>query len=187
MKKTVSITISGIIFNIEEDGYDVLRRYLDTISGYFTQSDGKDEIMADIEARIAELFQERMDDRKMVITAEDVEEVINVMGRPEEYVGEDTEFGSSTAGEGYRRRGSRRVYRDMEGNLIGGVCSGIAHYFGWDPLWIRLIWALLAIGFGFGFLLYIILWIIIPEAKSTSEKLEMTGEAVNVENIKKKK
>jgi len=186
MKKTVSITISGIIFNIEEDGYDVLRRYLDTISGYFTQSDGKDEIMADIEARIAELFQERMDDRKMVITAEDVEEVINVMGRPEEYVGEDTEFGSSTAGEGCRRRGSRRVYRDMEGNLIGGVCSGIAHYFGWDPLWIRLIWALLAIGFGFGFLLYIILWIIIPEAKSTSEKLEMTGEAVNVENIKKK-
>ncbi|NND93782.1 MAG: PspC domain-containing protein [Flavobacteriales bacterium] len=184
MKKTISINISGVIFNIEEDAYDVLKKYLDTISGYFTDSDGKDEIMTDIESRIAELFQSRLNDSKNVVGMQDVEEVIDIMGRPEEYIDEEGPAMSSSRSRS--RRGSRRVYRDTDKNLIGGVCSGISHYFGWDPIWLRLIWGISIIIFGVGIIPYIILWIIIPGARTTSEKLEMMGEPVTVESIKKK-
>lgn len=185
MKKTISINISGVIFNIEEDAYEKLKQYLDTISGYFTDSDGKDEIMTDIESRIAELFQERLGDHKNVVNMKDVDEVVDVMGRPEEYIVEEEQSTGFSSAQ-YSKKGKRRVYRDTDKNLIGGVCSGIAHYFGWDPLWIRLIWGLMIIFAGIGVLPYVILWIIIPGAKSTSEKLEMMGEPINVENIKKK-
>ncbi|NNC83530.1 MAG: PspC domain-containing protein [Flavobacteriales bacterium] len=184
MKKTISINISGVIFNIEEDAYEKLKKYLDTISGYFTDSDGKDEIMADIEARIAELFQARLHEGKNVIGMQDVDEVMDVMGRPEEYL--DEESASVNAGRDRSRQGKRRIYRDVDKNVFGGVCAGISHYFGWDPIWMRLIWALSVILFGFGFILYIILWIIIPAARTTAEKLEMMGEPITVENIKKK-
>jgi len=185
MKKTISINISGIIFNIEEDAYDVLKKYLDTISGYFTDSDGKQEIMTDIETRIAELFQARLNDGKNVVGMTDVEEVIDIMGRPEEYLNE--EDAAFTSSQNRTSRAKRRVYRDVDRNLVGGVCAGVSHYFGWDPIWLRLIWGLSIAIFGVGIIPYIILWIIIPGAKSTSEKLEMMGEPVTVESIKKKK
>ena len=185
MKKTISINISGVVFNIEEDAYEDLKRYLDTISGYFTDSDGRDEIMADIEARIAELFQARLHDSKNVVGMQDVQEVIDIMGRPEDYLGDDDQ--GRTHDQASRTRGpKRRLYRDEDKNLLGGVCSGISHYLGWDPLWIRLVWGLSVALAGVGILPYIILWIIIPGAKTTSEKLEMMGEPINVESIKKK-
>ena len=192
MKKTITINISGVIFNIEEDAYDILRGYLDRLSRNFTDSEGREEIMGDIESRIAELFQERLGDRKEVISDTDVKQVMETMGKPEDFMAEaeeaegKSERSTENRGAEYNSTAKRRVYRDTEKSVIGGVCSGISHYFGWDPLVLRIILLVLFFGMGFGFLLYIILWIIIPAAKTTAEKLEMRGEPVNVDTIKKK-
>jgi phage shock protein PspC (stress-responsive transcriptional regulator) len=189
MNKTVSVNISGFIFNIEEIAYEKLSRYLNTIRGYFSESTGAEEIIEDIEARIAELFQEKISNNYQVIKLKDVNEVISVMGEPEEYIdgeieldGEEETTGSSSTG---RKNKYRKIYRDSDDKVLGGVCSGIGYYFGIDPIWVRLLFVILVVGFGTGFLLYIILWIIIPQASTASEKLEMKGDPVTAENIGK--
>jgi len=135
MKKTITINISGVIFNIEEDAYEILRGYLDRLSRNFTDSEGREEIMGDIEARIAELFQERLGDRKEVVSDQDVQQVMVTMGKPEDFNAE-SEGTESQGHSSYSESASsnkRRIYRDTEKNVIGGVCAGISHYFGWDP------------------------------------------------------
>ena len=190
MNKTITMNLSGIIFHVEEDAYEMLNKYLSTIKGYFNDSDGRDEIMSDIEARIAEMLQEKVNNTKQAILKMDVENVIALMGKPEEFATDSentqqsnsessqTEF--STADANYQRK---RVFRDPDDKIIGGVCSGIANYFGFDPIWLRGIFAISFFIFGTGLLLYIILCIIIPKAKTTAEKLEMRGEKVDVNNI----
>ena len=191
MNKTVIININGIIFHIEEDAYDKLSKYLNTIKGYFNDSDGRDEIMSDIEARIAELLQEKVNTIKQVVVLADVDEVIAKMGRPEEYANESENQGTSsgptsaTYDSTSRSNRRRRVFRDPDDKILGGVCSGISNHFDIDPLVLRGIFAVLFFVFGTGFLLYILLWIIIPKAQTTAEKLEMRGEPINVDNIKK--
>jgi phage shock protein PspC (stress-responsive transcriptional regulator) len=189
MNKTVSVNISGFIFNIEEIAYEKLSRYLNTIRGYFSESTGAEEIIEDIEARIAELFQEKISNTYQVIKLKDVNEVIAVMGEPEEYIdGEAEEYAEeekSTGATSNRKNKYRKIYRDPDDKVLGGVCSGIGYYFGIDPIWIRLLFVILLIGFGTGVLFYIILWIIIPKANSASEKLEMKGDPVTAENIGK--
>ncbi|MEW6470443.1 MAG: PspC domain-containing protein [Bacteroidota bacterium] len=189
MKKTITMNLSGIVFHIEEDAYEVLSNYLNTIKSYFRDSDGRDEIMADIESRIAELLSEKINTGKQAVLMSDVNEVIAQMGKPEDFAGEGTgsekkEEGAAaeTPGEGRRRR---RVFRDPDGKIIGGVCSGIGSYFDIDPLWLRLGWVAVTLLGGAGILIYIIMWIVIPEARTTAEKLEMRGEPVNVNNIRK--
>ncbi|HIA37556.1 MAG TPA: PspC domain-containing protein [Flavobacteriales bacterium] len=191
MKRTVTINLSGIIFHIDEDGHDKLSTYLAKIKSYFINSEGMDEIMADIESRIAEMFQEKISKNKEVITAEDVEQIIVVMGKPEDYI-EGNGSSESTSDEDNSNSernisysGRRRVFRDPDNKVLGGVCGGISIFFNFDPIWLRLAFALSFFVFGTGFLLYLLLWIIIPEAKTTSEKLEMRGEKVNVSNIEK--
>ncbi len=191
MNKTVAANISGIIFNIEELAYEKLGQYLNTIKGYFKNSEGGDEIMIDIEARIAELFQERVSDNKQVITLADVEEVIAIMGQPEEYLDEEATEQQDSSNRNKEAHSttssgeSKQIFRDPDSNILGGVCSGVSQYFGFDPLWLRLLFVILFFFFGTGVLLYIILWIIIPEAKTTADKLKMRGEPVNVDNIRK--
>lgn len=188
MNKTISANISGIVFNIEENAYEVLYKYLSTIRGYFKESDGRDEILADIEARIAELFGEKINERKNVINMADVEEVIGIMGQPEQYLDEDeaeAQANQSTPPPPQPSRPKRRIFRDPDNQILGGVCSGASHYFGWDPLWLRLFFVGLFFILGTGFLLYIVLWVLIPKAQTTAEKLEMRGEDVNVDNIGK--
>jgi phage shock protein PspC (stress-responsive transcriptional regulator) len=188
MKKTVTINISGIIFHIEEDAYDALSRYLATIKGYFEKSEGRDEIMGDIEMRIAEILKGKISDFKQVVTMQDVEEVIDIMGKPEEFA-EGAEAGSDASEEVFEediRSGKRRrVFRDPDNEIIGGVWAGIANHFDIDPLWLRLGLVGFTLLGGAGILIYIILWIVIPQAKTTAEKLEMRGEKVNVKNIRK--
>jgi phage shock protein PspC (stress-responsive transcriptional regulator) len=188
MNKTVTINISGIIFHIEEDAYERLNRYLATIRSYFSSSDGRDEIMADIESRIAELLQEKISPSKQVVTMADVDHVVGIMGKPEEFAGEDAHAnsGGNNAGEEYQgERLRRRLFRDPDHKVLGGVCSGIANYFGMDVVWIRIILvALTFLGFS-GVLVYIILWIAVPEARTTTEKLQMRGETVDINNISK--
>jgi len=191
MNKTVTANISGVVFHIEADAYEKLHQYLNTIKNYFRDSDGTDEIMADIEARIAELFKEKLGLARDVITMENVKQVAEIMGEPEAYMDEENTSSYDNSSKSFytEDRGpqasfsSRKLYRDEEDNALGGVCSGLGYYFGIDRIWIRIGFLIALFGFGTGFFLYLILWAIIPKAKTTSEKLEMKGEPINVENI----
>jgi len=189
MNKTVNINLAGIFFHIDEDAYLKLQRYLEAIKRSFTDSQGQSEIISDIEHRIAELFNERVQNEKQVIRIKEVDDVIAIMGQPEDYLVDDEIFEDEPKSS-YQRssnsRPSKKFYRDTDNSYIGGVSAGLGHYFGIDAIWIRLIWIILIFGAGTGVLLYILLWILVPEAKTTSEKLTMTGEPVNISNIEKK-
>ena len=184
MNKTISISISGFAFIIDETAYQRLQKYLATIRGYFTSADGVDEIMTDIEIRIAELFRERLNDNRQVIDESDVEYVISILGQPEAFIDEGAEEMHHTTPKTGRR--SRRIFRDPDNKSVAGVASGIAAYFGTDPVWIRLVFVLLTLGGLAGIPIYIILWVIMPEAKTAADKLEMRGEPVTAENIGRK-
>ena len=186
MKKAIKINLSGIIFHIDEDAYEKLKHYLDTISSYFSDKQESSEIIGDIEARIAELFQERVTQENQVIDLELVNEVINIMGNPEDIAdsSEENVGGSSSFHETYER--SRRFYRDPENSVIGGVCGGLGAYFGIDPLIFRLLFVIFFFAGGASILVYLILWIAIPKAETAAQKLQMHGERVNVSNIEKK-
>lgn len=268
MKKNISINISGIIFHIEEDGYEQLKKYLESINTYFSTFDESNEIVADIEGRIAEIFLSKLTEENQVITLEDVETLIKTMGSisdfeaieepeteavpPEPKIEESAEE-PKTKSEPKEAK-TKKLYRDQKRKLLGGVAAGIAHYFTVDPLWIRLIFAIFLVGGipgaglliityvifwivvptsadleeddgikkmfrnpegkvlggvanglaayfgtdvtlvrvifflsiflgGAGLLLYIILWIITPEAKSITEKMQMQGEPVTLSGI----
>ena len=266
MKKNISINISGIIFHIEEDGYDKLKEYLETIHRYFSSYDDSSEIIADIENRIAEIFLSKLKDGVQVITIEDVEALMATMGgikdfkeievEEEEKEFEAEETFESESGASYKTE-SKTLFRDEKRKILGGVLSGIAHYFSIDPLWtrllfivlffgvwffpstpvllgvayiimwiivpgtynledqkkvkkmfrnpdgkvlggvasgvgayfgidiviVRLIFVVLALFGGSGLILYVILWIILPEARTITDKMEMQGEPVTLRNI----
>lgn len=188
MKKTVQVNLSGQVFTLDEDAYDRLYAYLNQISRLYDRSLGKEEILQDIEVRIAELFIEKLGELRQVVGIRDVEAVIEIMGRPEQFdEGFDIEGESqsySSQNDDYEFR-TRRLYRDPDDQVIGGVCSGIGYYFGIDPLWIRIAFVVALTFFGTGVLFYIILLIIVPEAKTASEKLHMRGEPVNIGSIGK--
>ncbi|MDG5492943.1 PspC domain-containing protein [Psychroserpens sp. SPM9] len=188
MNKTVNINLAGIFFHIDEDAYLKLQRYLEAIKRSFTDSQGRSEIISDIEARIAELFSERVQNERQVIGNKEVDEVITIMGQPEDYLVDDEIFEDEPK-QKYTKSSSspsKKLFRDTDNSYVGGVSSGLAHYFGIDVIWIRLIWFLLFFGAGTGVLLYILLWIFVPEATTTTEKLMMKGQPVNISNIEKK-
>ena len=184
MNKTVNINIGGLFFHIDEDAYQKLSRYFDAIKRSLSNSSGKDEIMKDIEMRVAELFTERQKSDKHVINNKDVDEVVTVMGQPEDYRIDDETEESKTFN--YNSTGKRKLYRDKDRGLIGGVCTGLGHYFGIESVWIKLFFLVLFFGFGTGLIAYLVLWIAMPKAVTTSEKLEMTGAPVTISNIEKK-
>jgi phage shock protein PspC (stress-responsive transcriptional regulator) len=185
MNKTVNINLGGMFFHIDEDAYQKLTRYFDAIKRSLSNSSGQDEIIKDIEMRVSELLNEKQKTDKHVVGLKDVDEVIAIMGQPEDYIiEEDNQPHQSFSGSSNRK--SKKLYRDKEKGMIGGVAAGLGHYFGIDAVWIRVILILLVWGAGTGVLAYIILWIVMPEAVTTSEKLEMTGEPVNISNIEKK-
>jgi len=177
-----------MFFHIDEDAYNSLQRYLNAIKRSFTDSQGRDEIIADIEARVAELFSERMKSDRQVISMTEVEEVINIMGQPEDYLVDNEIFEDEPNTNYDRQRGKqRKLYRDYDNKFIGGVCAGIAKYFDIDELWVRLLAIIVVLaGVGSPILVYIILWVIIPKANTTSEKLAMAGKPANITNIEQK-
>ena len=186
MNKTVNINLGGMFFHIDEDAYQKMTRYFDAIKRSLSNSSGHDEIIKDIEMRVSELLNEKQKSDKYVIGLKDVDEVIAVMGQPEDYIIEDDFKEANTAYSTASRR-TKKLYRDREKGMIGGVSAGLGHYFGVDAVWIRIVLILLVFaGFGTGILAYIILWIVTPEAITTTEKLEMTGEPVTISNIEKK-
>jgi len=185
MKKAIKINLSGIIFHIDEDAYEKLKTYLDTISRHFSNKQESKEIIDDIEARIAELFQEKITEETQVITLPLVNEVIDIMGNPEDIAdtGEEAEQ-QRTFHDVYNK--SRRLYRDPENSVIGGVCGGLSAYFNVDPVIFRLLFVIFFFAGGASILVYVILWLVLPKAETAAQKLEMRGEKVNVSNIEKK-
>lgn len=188
MNKTVNINLAGVFFHIDEDAYLKLSRYLEAIKRSFTDSQGQSEIISDIEARIAELFSERIQNEKQVVGIKLVDEVITIMGQPEDYLVDDEIFEDEPQPrQSYSSRTTKKLFRDTDNSYIGGVAAGLSHYFGIDAIWMRLLWILLTIGSGGTFILiYLIFWALVPEAVTTAEKLTMTGDPVNITNIEKK-
>lgn len=183
MNKTLDINIANQIFHIDENAYMILKNYLDAIKRSLANELSREEIIQDIEARIAELFIERMISDKQVISVEDVNAVINVMGQPEDYHLSDEDEPQ----EKYQYKNERKLYRDKDASYISGVSAGLAHYVNLDPIWVRLLWIIFTIfSTGWFIVIYLILWIVIPEAKTTAEKLAMKGEPINLSNIEKK-
>ena len=190
MKKTFNINLGGIVFHIDEDAYELLDKYLSNLRIHFSKEEGAEEIVHDMELRISELFSERLNERKQVVTLKDVEEIIAQMGKPEEFSEDTTQDTNEYIKE---EKNPKRLFRDPDNKVMGGVCSGIAAYLGWDVTLLRIIVIVLALPFFVdGFILfnwivisYVVAWIVIPEANTATEKLSMKGMKVNVENIGK--
>ncbi len=184
MKKTLTINLSGFVFNIDEDAYDTLRVYLGKLEAKFANEEGK-EVMHDIEARLAELFEEGLKcEHKNVVTIEQVERAIEQLGTAEEIGGGTNDMEKEEPSKNERKR-HRKFYRDSENKVLGGVAAGLAAYLGFDVTIVRLIFVLLAITiFGWLIPIYLLVWLIAPEAKTTAQKLEMQGIEPSIENIK---
>lgn len=176
MKKTLTINLNGIVWTINEDAYQELKNYLDELEKSFA-SDEEKEILSDIEARISELFSERLE-KRMVVELADVEYVISVLGKI-------SDFSEEKQSEKENKKRLKRFYRDPENKIIAGIASGLAAYLGWDVTLLRVLFVLLLI-FGFSYFLpiYLLIWLIAPEAISSSQKLEMKGVDVTIDNIK---
>lgn len=190
MKKTVNINLGGHPFTIDEDAYSKFDLYLATIENHFSQSEGCEDIMSDIEYRICELFQENLRGGQ-IITMKTLDSVIAIMGKPEDFGAEaidsKDEWDSSKSKHSQKvlLKPGKRLFRDPDNAMIGGVASGLTAYLGLhNTTAVRIFW--LAFGFTFiGFVLYLVLWALLPEAVTASDKLAMRGEPVNVENIAK--
>lgn len=192
MKKTFTVNLNGIVFHIDEDAYQLLDSYLTNLRIHFSREEGSDEIMSDFEARISELLNERIRLGFSVITIEHVEEVIQRMGKPEElFAGEEKHAGSefsaateTTAGASDRKF-RKRLMRDPDDKMLGGVASGLAAYFGLDTTLLRLVMILLLIVSMTVpvTIIYIVLWLVLPLARTATDRLVMRGEPVNLENI----
>jgi len=184
MNKTVNINLGGMFFHIDEDAYQKLTRYFDAIKRSLSNTSGQDEIIKDIEMRVSELLTEKQQTAKHVVGLKDVDEVITVMGQPEDYRIDDEEAEKTSTN--YTFSNNRKLYRDRENGMVGGVLAGLGHYFGIDKVWLRILLLISVFAWGTGVLAYIILWIVMPEATTTAEKLQMTGEPVTISNIEKK-
>jgi phage shock protein PspC (stress-responsive transcriptional regulator) len=242
MKKVMSVNIGGLVFQIDNEAYTKLDGYIKALEKQFQGTEGSEEIIGDIESRIAEIFQDKMKAGRESIRTEDIDEIVRIMGAPKDLGQESAEAyatpgspGSSTAqassgsaegstasaGTGASAAGHaggsssaagsasgdaasdpagsrpqdhsgpstgnnpKRFFRNSEDKLLGGVCSGFATYIDADPLIVRLAFLLAVLGFGMGPVVYLILWIVVPEAKTTSEKLQMKGEKVTIDSIEK--
>lgn len=187
MKKTTTINLAGMVYHIEEDAFQILKDYLTDIKRVFSSQEGVEEMVADIESRIAELFQERLNKNKEVVTYTDVEEVISIMGSPNQFDEDydEAEYEENKSETQFNQKAeSKRLYRDTDEGMLAGVSAGLGHYLNIDPVLIRVLWIVLVLVGGSGVLVYIIAWIAIPEAKTTAQKLQMKGQPANLDNIK---
>ena len=186
MKKTLTINLSGVVFNIDEDAYDVLNEYLRKLEIQFSDEDGK-EVMRDIEARLAELFGNALKSgNRNVVTITDVNSVIKQLGTVEEIGGESNNSTlDNKEEEKENRKRYRKFYRDGDNKILGGVAAGLAAYLGLEVTITRLIMLLLAITvLGWLIPIYLVVWVIAPEATTTAQKLEMQGIEPSIENMK---
>jgi phage shock protein PspC (stress-responsive transcriptional regulator) len=172
MKKIININLSGRVIPIEDTAYEKLKAYIESLRRYFAKEEDRDEIINDIESRIAELMNEKIRKGAQSITDADIDEIASSMGRPEDFAAEDADTGHTSGQQTYQQQTSAprpekkkrsRLYRDINDKFLGGVCSGIAAYLNVDPAIVRILFAIITFGgFGLGFLAYILLWIFVP-------------------------
>jgi len=194
MKKTLSVNLGGSVFHIDEDAYSELMDYLQDVKKHLGEDASSEEVLNDIEQRINELFSQWMQGQREVVTSADVQKVIGILGRPEQFNDEEEQSAErsdqkkeSTTGRSEERGGQhQRLYRDPENAILGGVCSGLGFYLKVSPVLLRILFFLLVWFGGTGLFVYLVCWIIMPEAKTASQRLEMQGEDVNIGNIEKK-
>jgi phage shock protein PspC (stress-responsive transcriptional regulator) len=177
MKKALQISIARTLFTIEEDAYARLESYLTSVKKHFESTPGSTEIIADIESRIAEQL---LEGKEKIVTIEQIETILASMGRVEDF---DDDTQSSDTPKSAPSLAGKKLYRDTDHAMIAGVCAGIAAYMGWEALWVRLAFVLFTLFNGVGIVLYIILWVIVPAAKTASQKLEMTGSPITIETL----
>lgn len=188
MNKILNINLGGYALTIDDDAYEYLTAYLESLRKRFSESEGRDEIVHDIESRLGEIISQSMGNRTIVMLP-DVEAAVEIMGKPEDFGGEGAVGGSSSSGRKAKGtatvRTGKRLFRDEDDAVVGGVCSGLTAYFGIsDPVWMRLIFVLLTfLSAGFWIPAYILLWILVPPAKTAADRLAMRGEPINVDNI----
>lgn len=184
MKTTITINLGGIVFHIDDDAYEMLQAYLHAVEKqFFDENEGK-EIMSDVELRLSELFTDLLGDKRDVIMKDDVSEIIGIMGEPQDFMNEEaTQEETKQSNMNYKT--TKRLYRDPVNRILGGVCGGLGAYFNNDPLLFRILFIILFFVGSVGIWIYIILWIAIPEARTTAQKLEMRGEPITIENIRK--
>ncbi len=181
MKKNFSVNIGKRLFNIDEDAYECLNNYLGRLRSFFSTDEGHEEILSDIEMRIAELLQQKTEAGKQDIVVLDyIKEVINEMGEP----GQLSDADNKNSGTSASFRAAGKLFRDPVNRKVGGVAAGISAFFGIDPVWVRLIFIFSILLYGSGPIIYLILWIILPEAQTTSEKLEMQRQTINIGTLK---
>ncbi|MDE6668327.1 MAG: PspC domain-containing protein, partial [Muribaculaceae bacterium] len=207
MKQTLNINIAGNVFTIDNDAYMLLSDYLDTLQHAFGRNDEGQELIIDIEARIAEIFAQLIEGGQNVITLRDVEAIIARIGRPEEMLEVSEEFDLNSDEEKVTVecrpvpppyvppvKVQKKLYRDPQGSMLGGVCMGLSWYTGVDVTWIRLIIIALCfapivtVGSMFSSvfplsIIYLILWIVVPEARSPLQRMQMMGKAPTIDNI----
>ena len=181
MKKTISVSIKGFNFIIEENAYELLENYLKRLESTLNNEESSKEIMDDVELRIAELCSELLSGKKEVIDEVDIRKILDQLGEPEQYIDDEERTDTHKADE---ERSEKRIFRDTEKGMIAGVCAGISNYVHADIAIIRAIFVIFFIFGGFGVPLYIILWIVIPRAASTIDKLRMQGKPITVETLR---
>ena len=203
MKKNITINLCGRLFQIDEDAYELLQQYIESLRSSFGHEEGGEEIADDIEARIAELFDELRQQGIEAITIEHVKNIITRIGRPEELAGENendnhNENGNENSGHKYdsfrtaaqdicdnvrARTAGKKLYRNPKDKMLTGLCSGLAVYTNTDPVLWRLLFVLAVLVYGVGIITYIVLAIIVPEARTPEQLLQMDGKEVTPQNL----
>ena len=186
MKKVVTVGIGGRSFVIDEDAYQKLERYLDKFRQKTGNGNEAADIMEDLEQRIAELFYEELSGKGEVVNISSVNKVISQLGMPDgSPVDESSDYSSEPSATAANQTVVKRLYRDPDNRVIGGVCSGLGHYLNIDMIIIRVIFGISLFMGGLGFCAYIIFWIIAPQAMTAAQKCEMRGIPVTAENLRK--
>ena len=190
MKRNITINMFGSLYSIDEDAYELLNQYQNNMRSYFARQEGGEEIAEDIERRIAELFAELKAAGVEAITIEHVQDIISRIGNPEQVDGGDKDNDGENNGnrpgeESKGESGSKKLFSNPDDKMLGGVCSGMACFFGIDALWLRLMMFLLAwFSVGTMIVIYLILWVVIPEPRTPEDRLRMQGRPVNLDNLR---
>lgn len=186
MKKTINTNLGGLVFHIDEDAYERLSLYINSLKKRFNNIEERDEIIQDIEYRFAEIFNEQLNQKQQVVSLDLVNSTISTMGAPEEIEEEESFEETNNSTDTKQNFATRKLFRDPDDQVFAGVISGVSKYMGiQDAVWLRILMVLLTIA-SVGvptILIYLILWIIMPIAKTATDKLQMTGEPINIDNI----
>lgn len=186
MNKTININLGGYAYTVDEDGYKLLKDYLQSLKKYFKNAPSSDEIVRDIEYRMAEILEQDKTSDRRVIEQKDIQELITMIGTTDEFEYNGQQSDSDTEETSHDKANSKRLFRNTEDKVIGGVCSGLAAYFGIDEaIYVRIMFVISFFSFGIGVLPYVLIWIFAPKAMTAHDKMSMRGEDISISSLAK--